>query len=197
MMDYIKGRLAGITEEAIIVENGGIGYEIRVPSNSSFFMSREGQAVKVFTFLAVSEDRLDLYGFEDRDSKDLYQQLITVSGVGKKGAIAVLSALPIGELKKAIAFEDLAQLTMAKGIGKKTAQKIVLELKDKVDVPSRSVADAGTVSQMMLKTDVQEALEALVQLGFTKVEASERIEKIGDADGMPASEIIKKALSGK
>lgn len=195
MIDYIKGRLANISEETIVVENGGVGYEIRVPSNSSFFMYREGQEIKVFTFLALAEDKLDFYGFEDRASKDLFKQLITVNGVGKKAAISILSSLPVGELKKAIAFEDVSQLTMAKGIGKKTAQKVILELKDKLDVPPQAISDAETISKLMLKTDVQEALEAMVQLGFTKAEASERIEKIGELEEMTSSEIIKKALS--
>lgn len=194
MMDYIKGRLASISDETIVVENGGIGYELRVPSNSSFFMSREGQEVKVYTFLAISEDKLDFYGFEDRPTKDLFKQLITVSGVGKKGAISILSVLPVGELKKAIAYEDVSQLTMAKGIGKKTAQKIILELKDKVNVPVKHVLGTEVGDEAIIKTEVQEALEGMVQLGFTKVEASECIEKIGDIEGMSSSEIIKKAL---
>ena len=119
----------------IVVEAGGLGYEITVPANSSVYLAHEGEPVTVYTAMMVREDDVSLYGFGDKNELDTFRKLITVSGVGAKAAIAILSAMPLHEVHQAIILEDAKSLTRANGIGKKTAERIVLELKDKVAKP--------------------------------------------------------------
>ena len=132
MLHYIKGTLAMKMASEIVVEAGGLGYEITVPANSSVYLAHEGDQVTVYTAMMVREDDVSLYGFGDKNELDTFRKLITVSGVGAKAAIAILSAMPLHEVHQAIILEDAKSLTRANGIGKKTAERIVLELKDKI-----------------------------------------------------------------
>ncbi|MDF3003461.1 MAG: ruvA, partial [Bacillota bacterium] len=132
MFHYIKGVAAMRFEGGIVIETGGIGYEIFVPDNSPVYLAESGQTVMVYTVMAVREDDVSLYGFHDKETLELFKKLITVNGVGAKAAMSILSIMPAGEIKKAIVFEDAAALTKANGIGKKIAQRITLELKDKM-----------------------------------------------------------------
>ncbi len=197
MIHFIKGTLVEKSENKIVVETGGIGYEIFVPDNSSVYMVSENESVKLYTHMAVREDAVSLYGFTEKEGLRLFRLLITVNGVGAKAAMAVLSSMPLAELKKAIAFEDANMLTKANGIGKKTAQRIVLELKEKVGSDSVSfgseVLDGGSVAEMLSQDARNDALNGLIALGYSRLEAVDALGTIVDAD-LTAEQYIKAAL---
>ena len=190
MIHYIKGTLAIKLDTGIVVEAGGIGYDISVPGNSSLYLRSEGDEVICYTAMIVREDDMSLYGFADRESLELFRLLITVSGVGAKAAMAVLSALTSSQLRQAIAFEDDKAIATANGVGKKTAQRIVLELKDKVSADDVSVPEQQTVSAV--SDDARtEAVNGLVALGYSRAEA---FNALAGAEAATVEEYIKKAL---
>ena len=190
MIHYIKGTLAIKLDTGIVVEAGGIGYDISVPGNSSLYLRSEGDEVICYTAMIVREDDVSLYGFADRESLELFRLLITVSGVGAKAAMAVLTALTSSQLRQAIAFEDDKAIATANGVGKKTAQRIVLELKDKVSADDVSVPEQQTVSAV--SDDARtEAVNGLVALGYSRAEA---FNALAGAEAATVEEYIKKAL---
>lgn len=197
MLHFIKGTLAMPIPGGVVIENGGLGYEVHVPENSSVYLSKEGDAVMVYTAFIVREDDVSIYGFSDKESLKLFRMLMTVNGVGAKAAMAILSAFSAAELQKAILFEDVAALTKANGIGKKTAQRIVLELKDKVDAAQAISAGAESVPSVVAGRGVAdgkgEAVDALIALGYSKSEAVEALSAIPEND-LTVEEYIKKAL---
>lgn len=191
MFHYIKGKIAMKYESGVVVDVGGIGYEIAVPDNSSVYLKESGEDVLLYTVMAVREDDISLYGFSEKEALTLFKKLTTVNGVGAKAGMALLSALPITELTKAILFEDVASLTKANGIGKKIAQRIVLELKDKVDsLPG--LQDTVAISAPQGNSQM-EAADGLMALGYSKSEAMELLVGI-KGENLTAEDYIKKAL---
>lgn len=199
MISYIKGSLGGRFDGGVIIEANGLGYTIFVPANSSVYLAEEGQMVKVFTKMIMREDDVSLYGFSHRDDLKLFEQLITVNGVGAKAALSILSVLPSEEVKKAIIFQDTAMLTKANGVGKKTADRIVLELKDKLgaleDLTKAGITGFDSTTDSSGFTDQRtEAFNALCSLGYSKAESIQALSNITD-DGLSSQEYIKKALN--
>ncbi|HCU07467.1 MAG TPA: Holliday junction branch migration protein RuvA [Clostridiales bacterium] len=194
MFHYIKGRIAEVLPGLAVLENDGIGYELHIPENSAAYLAKIGEEMRFYTAMIVREDDISLYGFTDRDALSMFRKLITVSGVGAKAALAVLSAMPLSELSRAIVFEDVAALTRANGIGKKTAQRIVLELKEKIDVTETGVSAPDT--DIAAGSAKEEAINALIYLGYTKSEAMTAMIGINDPE-LTAEEYIKKALAHK
>lgn len=193
MFHYIKGQITAKFDGGVVIEASGIGYEIFVPGNSSAYLAKDGDLLMLYTAMIVREDDVSIYGFSDKESLQLFRKLMMVSGVGAKAAISVLSCMPLSELKKAIVFEDAKSLTMANGIGKKTAERIILELKDKL-------GGIGNISEAMQSADIimaadekAEAVNALIALGYTKGEALSAMVTIKES-GLSAEEYIKKAL---
>ena len=192
MFRYIKGTIEMKLAQSVVVECGGVGFEMAVPQNSRLYLAPEGSEVTVFTYMSVREDDISLFGFDDEDGLLLFEKLITVNGIGAKAAMAILSAMPASEVKKAIVFEDADMLTRANGIGKKTAQRIVLELKDKMkditvdDLPGADIAPAASSS------DKQQAIDALMALGYSRTEAAAAL--VGAEDGLSVEDYIKIAL---
>ena len=181
MIAYLTGELLDKADGSVIVLAGGVGYETFLPAGSTVFLKPLGETVSLYTVQIVKEDDISLYGFDDRSEVALFKALITISGVGAKAAMAILSAIPAGEVIRAIMFEDAIALTRANGIGKKTAERIVLELKDKVSaigaeemLPGYSSAQA---EQSGTTTD-REILELLMILGYNRSEASQAISQI-------------------
>ena len=193
MIHFIRGKLVILNPGSIVIENNGIGYGLTVPENSSFFLAKEGEEVFAYTSMIVREDDISLYGFSDRETQRMFHRLMSVTGVGAKAAMAILSAMPLQELIRAILFEDAVTLTRANGIGKKSAQRIVLELKDKVEAADG--LNAGTVQALTgSPTDARgEAADGLMALGYTKSEALTALSKITEEE-LSAEEYIKKAL---
>lgn len=196
MIRYVKGIYGMTFAGGIVVEtNSGIGLEIFLPMNSPIYKYTEGDTVMVYTSMIVKEDSMTLYGFHNRETLEVFEKLITVSGVGAKGALAIIGTLAVEELKRAIAFEDAKEIARANGIGKKTAERIILELKDKMgkfdgELPQGvSASDITTVS-----ADARtEAISAMVALGYTKAEAFSAVSAVND-EGLTSEEYIKKAL---
>lgn len=192
MISYVKGTVAYIGNDCIVVDNNGIGYNIQVSSSTASAVVMEKE-VKIYTYMNVKENELSLFGFLTKEELNMFNLLISVNGVGPKSAVAMLGALSPSQLALAIATEDIKALSVGQGIGKKIAQRIALELKDKVG------ADTITTGvELVQKVDVTtgeraEALSALMALGFTKNEAESAIKAVF-VNGMATEEIISKAL---
>jgi Holliday junction DNA helicase RuvA len=188
MISYIQGTVSKIDEELIIVETNNIGYGIFTSLNTidSINLNEE---IKVHTHLYVREDKINLFGFLTEEELDMFEKLIKISGVGPKAAIAILSISKVKTLKREIANENINYLKKASGIGKKTAGKIVLELKDKMDVIFED--DDGVEIDSSISGSFVE--NALIQLGFNKMEIRKALSKI-KSEGKQEEEIIKEAL---
>jgi len=198
MIRYLKGFLASKEDSMIVVETGGIGYAVNVPAGSPLYLEQVGEDVKVFIHMAVKEDDVSLYGFASEQELALFRMLITVSGVGAKAAMAVLSAMPVTEIKKAIVFEDADMIARAQGIGKKTAQKIVLELRDKLEGVIATGGEGETIPNRPpeLTDNKEQALDALMNLGYSRMEALSAMNGI-EGDDLSVEEYIKQALKNR
>ena len=195
MIGFLRGILAEKGDGYIIVDVNGIGYQVNVPANSSAYLSADGDEVVVHTAMIVREDDVSLFGFSGKGELDAFRKLIGVSGVGPKAAIAILSAFTLDQLKQAIVFEDSKSLQRANGIGKKTAERIVLELKDKFAAGGAGEAcdAAGGAAMGDIPTGRAEAINALVALGYSRGEATSALAGINEPD-LSTEEYIKRAL---
>jgi Holliday junction DNA helicase RuvA len=184
---FLTGRLAGKAAGSALLDVGGVGYRLLMSTRSLAGLPAEGDSVTVHTCLHVREDELTLYGFESDDERGLFETLISVSGVGPKVALSVLSALRPDALRAAVASDDVATLSSVPGVGKKTAQRLALELKDKLDLPD--LAEGARGPRQAVAVEVR---EALVSMGFTVSEATAALR--GAQDGATAEQLLKDAL---
>lgn len=192
MINYIKGVVTESMPGMVTIENGGFGWAVNIPEGGRAVFMKEGETVTLYTAMLVREDDISLYGFGDRESLVIFRMLMTVSGVGARAAMSILSALSPDELKRAVTFDDPAALTKANGIGKKLSQRIVLELKDKMDAPFGDAEYLPAVDAAP-GSPKEEAVAALVSLGYTKSEALSSLVGI-KTEGLEAGEIIRLAL---
>lgn len=189
MYRYIKGYIDEIGDSFLVVENNGIGYKINTSMSSISSVNKE-QEYKIYTYLHVREDDISIYGFISKQELSLFLNLISVSKIGPKVGLGILSSMDVSEIKEAIVNEDPITLSKAPGVGKKTANRMILELKDKIK--DNIIVD--TQSKEVKKTSYTgEAVDALVALGYTKYEASNVISKL-KIDNKNTEEIIKTAL---
>lgn len=200
MIGYIRGTITASWEGGVMIENGGIGYRISVPSTSpAFQMEGTGRETVLYTAMSVREDGINLYGFSTEKELAMFRMLTAVSGVGAKAALSVLSALSAEEAARAVLFDDPATIARAQGIGKKIAQRIVLELKDKLgDFSGFSAGEPaleGRAPSGKEGDPKAEALEAMEALGFSRSEASEALSRVQEPYTDPQS-YIKAALAG-
>lgn len=179
MYEYLSGRLIEKTALAAILDIGGVGYQVQIPLSTFAALPELGQPVRLWTHFVVREDAQILYGFFTQEERQLFRLLISVSGIGPKSAATVLSGLAPEDLKRAIVEGNLALLTAVPGIGRKTAERLVVELREKVVVeqhsgagPSPSLKKGGGENQL-----VEDSLSALVELGYRKQNAQEAIKK--------------------
>lgn len=195
MLYYIKGTLALKLENSVVVEAGGIGYRLFVPANSSVYLEKEGSPVTIYTSMIIREDDISLYGFGEKAELDTFGKLITVSGVGAKAALSILSAMPLNELHQAIASGDAKSLTRANGIGKKTAERIVLELRDKFTaIEDTNASQSSETALGESGADSRtEAVSALIALGYTRSEAVNALAAVKEKD-LTVEEYVKQAL---
>ena len=194
MIGFVRGILAEKGDGYIIIDVNGVGYEINVPANTRAYLSAEGEEVMVHTTMIVREDDMSLFGFSGKGELDAFKKLIGVSGVGPKAGIAILSAFTLEQLQQAIVFEDSKSLTKANGIGKKTAERIVLELKDKFTSEGAvNPFEDATGTAEVPAGGRAEAVSALMALGYTRGEATSALAGIPDKD-LSVEEYIKKAL---
>ena len=189
MYDFITGKLVYEDANGIVVENNGIGYAICVSSNASVIFRQESGDIRVYTYLSVKEDEMSLYGFYSKDERDLFLKFISVSGVGAKTAIQILSGMKLSDLTLAVATGNAHAFSKIKGIGKKTAERIVLELKDKVSTLGPLLQNDVTP---IITGVEQEAELALISLGFSKAEAKRAILAVENKDSV--EHIIASAL---
>ncbi len=197
MYSYIIGVVTHKEEGKIALENNGIGYEINVSNQTLNSFVFENEPVKIFTYLVVREDEMSLYGFSTLEEKDLFLKLITVSGVGPKMAISILSDISISGLMSAIVGEDVKTLCKIKGLGKKTAERMILELKDKIN-PLTAIAMGGDLSYSGNAFDdsiIDDAVTTLINLGMNKNDAYRIVKEVATKDAT-VEEIIEKALRG-
>ncbi|WP_031555996.1 Holliday junction branch migration protein RuvA [Lachnospira multipara] len=196
MLSYVKGELEEIIGNTIVVENNGIGINIFVPATVLESLPSIGEEIKVYTYLYVREDAINVYGFLSRDDLNIFKMLITVNGIGPKGALGILSTISCNDLRYAVLSDDVATIKAAPGIGAKTAQKLIIELKDKIKLESEETAFININKaksggdELMLKND---AIEALVALGFAQKEAIGAV-KLVDITGKNSDEILSEAL---
>ncbi len=195
MISYIKGELADIFEGGIVVEANGVGYGIFISGRAASLLPPLGNEVKIHTYLNVREDAMQLFGFLTRDDLEIFRLLIGVNGIGPKGALGILSALSADELRFAVIAGDVKAITKAPGIGKKTAERLMIELKDKLsaeDFLERDISGSGEWTES--ETDVQkEAVQALVALGYSSTESMQAVKKTG-LQNASVEEILKQAL---
>src|SRR5690606_1026660 len=190
MIAHIQGRLIEKTPTDVVIECNGVGYHINI-SLHTFSLIPEGENLKLFTFLQVKEDAHTLYGFVEKQERELFKLLLSVSGVGANTARTMLSSLQPNQIIQAIASNDVATIQGVKGIGAKTAQRVILDLKDKV----LKVYDLDDVSIISNNTNKEEALSALEVLGFNRKTAEKVIDKIvKDVPNASVEELIKQAL---
>lgn len=196
MIAYIKGTLERRAESYIIIETGGIGYQIFVSPATLAKLPQTGGMVKVFTYFSVKEDGVSLYGFASAEEQEMFHKLLTVSGVGPKGALGFLSQLTPQEIILAIISEDVKTLSKAPGVGRKTAQRVILELKDKFK--TEEALSMGEEVQGIVETSVGgdakfEAIDAMTALGYSRSEAAKAVNAVA-AEGMSTEDILKAAL---
>lgn len=195
MIALLRGRLVSrrSTGDAIelVVETGGVGYRVTVPAGLAGRIVPDGDEVEVHTSMQVREDAMDLYGFPSVDTRDLFELLITVSGVGPKLGQAILGTLAPESLRRAVGDGDVDALTVVPGIGKKSAQRLVLELKDKLATVTTGV-DLSVVGGDTSSSNLGEVRLALLELGYSNAEAQRAVERLAD-DG-DVSEMLRTAL---
>ena len=200
MIAYLNGILAEIEEENIVIEVNGIGYNVRIPAGMAGRLPQIGEVVKLYTYTSVREDAIGLYGFLSRDDLNMYRQLITVSGIGPKGGLSVLSAMSADELRMAVISQDAKAIAKAPGVGTKTAQRIILELKDKISLEDtammREVNQVPQGSMLTGKCQAQtEAVEALTALGYSPSEALRAVKAVlQETPDLDVEALLKAAL---
>ncbi|MCI6997776.1 MAG: Holliday junction branch migration protein RuvA [Eubacterium sp.] len=199
MIGYVRGILEEADEQSVMIDNHGIGYRIFVPSSAFSGALPIGKEVKIYTYLSVKEDAMQLYGFLTRDDLRMFRMLLGVNGIGPKAGLGILSALTADELRFAVLADDAASIAKAPGIGKKTAQKLILELKDKLnleDAFEQKLANqaAKDITSADSGSQVQEAVQALTALGYPGTEALRAVKKVEGAESMTVEEILKAAL---
>ena len=199
MISSVKGKLEGVTSESVIIDVNGLGVEAIVPATVINRLPKIDENVRLYTYLHVREDAMQLYGFLEKEDLDFFKLLITVNGIGPKAAIAVLSSMPADILTFAILSEDIKTIEKAQGIGAKTAKKLVLELKDKVGI----IKQAKNASSVDYNSDIatginseikREATEVLAALGYSQTEAMKAISTVKMTEDMTSEELVKLAL---
>lgn len=191
MISYIKGEVINKGIDFLIVENNGIGYHVNTSLNTLNSVT-EGETVSIYTYMHVREDVLALYGFSKNEELDMFKKLISVNGVGPKAGLAVLSTYEINKIKLAISREDVTAISKVPGLGKKTAGKIILELKDKIGSINTEDLDINEEIKI-ISNETNDIINVLLTLGFTQLEAINVLEDI-NVDGKTENQIIKEAL---
>lgn len=197
MIGYLKGKVLNISADSAIIVTGGVGYEAYC-SASAFSKMAVGQECEIYTYLQVSEvSGVQLYGFSSMQEKAMFLKLISVSGVGPKAGISVLSQMNVNDVAIAIATGDVKALSGVKGLGKKTAEKIIVELRDRVTAPAVANAKGGESNAFVSSSrEDEDAVVALISLGFTRAESEKAVAKAKANGAGTIEEIIMLALKG-
>jgi Holliday junction DNA helicase RuvA len=197
MFAYLKGILADISEDNCVIDVHDIGYNVKISSQTMSVLPGIGEMVKIYTYTNVKEDTFQLFGFLRKDELDLFKILITVNGIGPKGALSLLSAMDADLLRMAIVSQDVKLLSKAPGIGKRTAERLILELKDKLSITATMIDREIKQYQATPVADTankKEAVDALVALGYGQAESMKAVNQIEGADTMEVGDLLKAAL---
>lgn len=197
MYAYIKGEIVDISEDNVVLECHDIGYNIKVPFSVIQQLPGIGSQVRIYTYTCVREDAFILYGFLTKDDLWIFKKLITVNGIGPKGALGILSVMSADDLRFAIIAGDSKAISKAPGIGAKSAERIILDLKDKITLESDRIDQNDTIatSADSVNSDARnEAIEAMTALGYSPSEALKAVKQITVTDDMDAGAILKAAL---
>ena len=193
---YLNGTLAEVDIDSIVVEVSGIGYGVNVPVSVIENVREIGSKIKIYTYMNVKEDDVSLYGFLTKDELEIFKRIISVSGIGPNGGLAILSTLSADDLRFAVLSDDAKAIAKSPGIGLKTASKLILELKDKFDLQEAFDKKSANMAQVSVKnnTEAQDAIEALVALGYSSSDALKAVRSLDIDDSVPSGQIIKMAL---
>ena len=199
MIAYVKGTVEDIAEDNAVVDVGGIGYNVRISADTAARLPGIGERVKLYTYTSVREDAIQLFGFLSKNDLDIFKKCITVSGIGPKGGLAILSVLDADSLRFAILSGDVKAITKAPGIGARTAERLILELKGKIKVEDTAIgmeiqgAQAAGAAAMD-SPQKREAVEVLVSLGYGQAEAAKAVNAIEGIEAMDSGAVLKAAL---
>ncbi|KPL03362.1 MAG: hypothetical protein AMJ73_07370 [candidate division Zixibacteria bacterium SM1_73] len=195
MIAYLQGKLIEKNPTLLILEVNGVGYSVNIPVSSYASVGEVGQTVKVLTYQYVREDELKLYGFSSHQERDLFELLISVNGVGPRVALGILSSISVEDFQRSVLAEDLDVLTHISGVGKKTAQRLIVELKEKLGKVDLGIEKAVEVKEG-IGIPAEEAVLALVSLGYNKLDARKAVQKANSEseESLPIEELIKRAL---
>lgn len=197
MISYIRGELVAVEEEKVIIDVNGVGFGIFMPGQSMNQLPAIGEEVKLHTYMNVREDAMQLFGFLTRDDLKVFKLVIGVSGIGPKGGLNILSQLSPDELRFAVMSHDVKAISAAPGIGKKTAEKLIIELKDKLSIEDvlDKTTDTSTAAHSNTSNMVQaEAVQALAALGYGNSEALKAVKKVEVDDTTTVEDVLKLAL---
>ena len=199
MFAFVEGIMDLLETDMCVIDIGGLGINVNITARCSAEIGSVGDHVKLYTYTQVAEDTFQLYGFSDRDELDMFKKLISVSGVGPKSALSLLSVMDADSVRYAVISDDIKALSKAKGISAKTAGKIIIELKGKVDLSDESLASKyASGPKPVIKADLgseeADALAALVSLGYSRTESLQAVKKVEITDDMNADVILKASL---
>ena len=200
MISFLRGEVAQVLPDRVVVEVGGVGFEVLVSVRDAADMPPAGEDVKLYTYMSVSEDAIRLYGFLSQDDLNVYKTLITGSGVGPKAALGILGVLSANDVRFAVFSEDDKALARAPGIGGKTAKKLILELKDKLKLEDAiqgmdtGFQSAEVSSSAAIDAELADAVQALTALGYSNSEALRAVRKVKVTEEMSTQDILKQAL---
>ncbi len=196
MIAYVHGVIEDISEDNVVVDVGGIGYNVHVSSDTISRLPGEGESVRLYTYTLVREDAFQLYGFLSRNDLDIFKKCITVNGIGPKGALAILSVMDADSLRYAIMTGDARAICKAPGIGARTAERLILDLKDKIKIDDTMIAReiADTAAGTSNTPQKQEAVAALVSLGYGQAESMKAVNSIPDIEKLDSGAVLKAAL---
>lgn len=198
MIGYLKGELNEVKESYVVIEVGNIGYEVYLPASAIMELPPKGSDIKLYTYMHVREDAIGLFGFLTKDDLEMFKLLITVNGIGPKGALGILSAISADEIRFAVLAEDTKAIAKAPGIGNKTAGKLILELKDKFKLENAfeqrliNQSDKKDTSGILMKKE--EAIQALTVLGYSATDALKIVNQIEITEDITSEQILKLCL---
>jgi len=200
MIAYVNGCIEDIAEDNVVIDVGGIGYNVHISADTAARLPGVGERTKLYTYTNVKEDTFQLYGFLSRGELAMFKLCITVSGIGPKGGLAILSVMDVDSLRFAIMSGDTKAISKAPGIGARTAQRLILELKDKISVDDSlinreiAVTAAGNALASADSEQKREAVEALVSLGYGQAESLKAVNAIEGIENMDSGAVLKAAL---
>lgn len=198
MIAFVKGIIEDITDENVVIDVNGVGYNVKISADTASKLPGYGEVIKLYTYTSVREDAFWLYGFLTRSDLEIFKKCITVNGIGPKGALSILSIMDADSLRFAIMSQDAKAIAKAPGIGAKTAERLILDLKDKIKIDDTLIQkeinqtqNGNTFADSAVKT---EAVEALVSLGYGRTESIKAVNSIEGIDTMDSGAVLKAAL---